>query len=345
MQTVFLAGSGMITPIGAGVEMVNASVQARINRYQQSNIVGNDGELLRMALVPRAAWKDAINKKQLQGEFTPRQRRMLRLATLALKDLACELPKQAVPLFLAGPEFDLGSPGIDGGFIQNLAQQSGVEIDFQNSRFMGIGRAGGINVIETAFRYFEASDNHYAIVGGVDSYYDVETMNALDNAQRLLSGSAFDGFVPGEGAGFLLLISPNAPQDVLKSAIACLHVPGVACEEGHILGDGLFRGDGLSEAFTSAVSVASKPINCLFSSENGEMHYAKELNTALMRNQSAMSDRYQVSRPAEYFGDLGAAFAAVAIGLASVNLTKDYSSLIYGSSDSGARAALCMQRL
>lgn len=342
MQIVFLADSSMITPIGAGVEMVNASVQAGINRYQQSNIVGNDGELLNMALVPREAWKDAINKKQLQGELTPRQRRMLRLATLALKDLAAKLPEQAVPLFLAGPESDLSSSGIDGGFIQNLAQQSEVEIDLQNSRFVSIGRAGTFNMIEMAFRYFEASNNHYAIVGGVDSYYDVQTMISLDNAKRLLTGGAFDGFVPGEGAGFLLLISPNAPQEILQNAIASLHSPGVAREEGHILGDGLFRGDGLAAAFTNAISASSKSVSQVYSSENGEMHYTKELNTALIRNQSGLSDSYEVTRPAEYFGDLGAAFGAVAIGLASVNLTQVNSSLVYGSSDSGHRAALCM---
>lgn len=345
MQPLFLVGSGMITPIGAGAKMVNTSLQAGINRYQQSNIVGNDGELLRMALTPRNAWKNAINKKLLQGKPTPRQRRMLRLATLALQDLSPILPEQALPLFLAGPEFEPDSPGIDGEFIRNLAQQSNIDIDLKSCKVTSAGRAGVLNMIEMSFRYFEASDNYYAIVGGVDSFYDVKTMNNLDNAERLLTDSTFSGFVPGEGAGFLLLVSHKAPQEILQKAIANIHLPGIASETGHILSNGLFRGDGLSNAFKSAISRAQSAVGSIYSSENGEAHYTKEVNTALTRNNASFNNSYKVVRPAECLGDLGAAFGAVAIGVASLNLHDKLTSLVSTSSDSGCRAAVCMQKM
>jgi len=74
------------------------------------------------------------------------------------------------------------------------------------------------------------------------------------------------------------------------------------------------------------------------------MHYTRELNVATLRQQYRMDTQYKTHRPAEYFGDLGAAFAPVAIGLASttINTQPETATIVYASSDGGSRAALCL---
>jgi hypothetical protein len=74
------------------------------------------------------------------------------------------------------------------------------------------------------------------------------------------------------------------------------------------------------------------------------MHYTKELTVATMRIQHSLLPTRHIYRPAECFGDIGAAFGAVAIGLARVGIKKSggASTLICASSDSGPRGAICV---
>lgn len=345
-ETLLVAAAGMITPVGVGLAMTNASVRARICAYEKTDIIDldhiddNDDNPIRMALVPTPAIENAIDPKKTDGSLSEKQVRMLGLATAALSEIAPKMPSEPVPLFLAGPEPYGFAPSLDHTFLNNLSLQSGIAFDIPSSRLLNTGRAGAIDVIETAFKFLQASDAPYALVGGVDTFFDVYTMFYLKKANRLLRFDSFDGFIPGEGAAFLLLASPHASQ---VNTNVCLYRPGMAYEEGNILSDGAeYRADALSSAFAQSIAANPNKINCIYSSENGEFHYAKELSVAIARSHRFLTDSYTTLRPAEYFGDLGAAFGFVALGMASTNVNADESSLVYCSSDSGLRAALCV---
>lgn len=347
---LLLAGTGMITPLGAGVIMTNSSLDAGINRYKEVGLIDgmvldnaeDDESFTRMALVPNTALRHAIDTKLLSDTLSRKQLRMLRLANQAMTELVPTLPPEPVPLFLAGPEPYLQCPGVDLGFIENLARQSGAKIDLDYSRCVNVGRAGAVDVIETAAKYMASCNKGYALVGGVDSFFDLKIMRYLAKTGRLLTCGASQGFVPGEGAAFLLLVSTAAAAEDGITPLASLSSPGMALEEGHILGEGIYRCDGLAAAFANALAKGSPPISRIYSSENGEMHYAKELSVAITRNRKALIPACNVQRPSAFFGDLGAAFATVAVGLASANLSAHPHSLVYGSSDSGLRAAVCV---
>src|SRR5436190_637255 len=47
------------------------------------------------------------------------------------------------------------------------------------------------------------------LVGGLDSYLEPPLLDQLDDQRRLLGAGAPDGFVPGEGAAFVLLAAPG----------------------------------------------------------------------------------------------------------------------------------------
>jgi len=333
-----VVASGVVAPTGLGVERISTSLSAGICRYRRSDFHARDGDEIRLASVPSDVLNGLIRTSRLRGELTAYQRRLLRLAVSALGNLKSSLPAAPLPVFLAGPELYLGERGLDTTFIDNLGHQCEVAFQLHNSRVVNIGRAGVIALLETVSRFFEATGEDYALVGGVDSFYSAPILTMLESRSRLaVSGNT--GFIPGEAAGFLL-VSNIAKSDAPS---ACLSTPFIAYEQGHILGDDVYRGEALGQVVGAALGNTNVKNGFLYSSVNGEAHYDKELAVALTRNRDQLPDTPVIFRPAESFGDIGAAYGAVTLALASLRLAKqgnDGGSLIYGSSDSGTRAAV-----
>ena len=50
------------------------------------------------------------------------------------------------------------------------------------------------------------------VVGGVDTFFDLRRISVLDSESRILCPSVMDGFIPGEGAAFLVLKDANRSQ-------------------------------------------------------------------------------------------------------------------------------------
>ena len=87
------------------------------------------------------------------------------------------------------------------------------------------------------------------------------------------------------------------------------------------------------------------PLRTVFASLNGENFGAKEWGVALMRNQSAFDEAFQLEHPAEYFGDTGAAVGPIMMGLAAMGLSKTYltgPALVWCSSEFEQRGAVCV---
>lgn len=269
-----------------------------------------------------------------------------------LKHPSTAFTRRHLTAILAGPEPYLEASTLAPHFIELLGAHTGVSIDLRSSRVIHTGRAGGIDVIDTACKYFASTDQPYALIGGVDSFYDRDLMQYLDRDARLLKYSALDGFVPGEGAGFLLLIAPDAPASLRQSALATLSAPGITHEKSHRQSKSFSRTESLASAWTQTIFPSQAPIDSIVSSENGERYYAQESQVALTRHQHRLANPYRLYRPAEYFGDVGAAFGPVAIGLACAmakekaeanrQINSLSTSLVYSASDSSLRAALCV---
>lgn len=338
MRELYLAGLSMLTPIGADSTMVKAAVDVGMNTYQDCDLLVPGEAAVKFSPVPAGALK--IPLPALLPVMSPPQIRLLQLAAFALADIEPQLPAMPIPLFLAGPEPYYPQCGLNPIFIKHLLKATGVSLDLGNSRYIATGRSGVIEAIVTAFKYFAATNAHYALVGGVDSFYDIRTLGILEENKRLPGENSYDGFVPGEAAAFLLLVSPKAPESVRKNSLAILHEPAIVRESGHLLSDAPYTAEAMANAVRQATARIDIPIDILYTSENGEMHYTREMTVANLRNQPKLSANYRICRPAECFGDIGAASAAVAIGLASVDIKT--AALICASADGGPRGAICV---
>ena len=349
-QKVYIAGIGMITPVGANTAMTAAAVKAGVSAYAETEYYGQNGQPITMAAVPTVIF-DEIEAEIGEGDrFNLRHDRVVKMAILALRE-ACALQstKEPIPLVLAMPEGQTDIEGLS-PLIQELENNCKPWVSTQQCRSLHSGRAAGMEAMDFAFRYLYDLPNDFFLIGGSDSYRDYSRLNPLSEESRLVVPDSPDGFAPGEAAAFLLLTRKPELALARQGHIIALSPPGMAEEPGHLYSEEAYRGDGLDQAFKKALGNHPQPTNIhsIYSSMNGESHWAKEYGVAFMRNRNAFQDPVGIEHPADCYGDLGAATAPVLIALAAEHLlsqAKARTHLVYSSSDHGKRGAMVVERI
>jgi 3-oxoacyl-[acyl-carrier-protein] synthase-1 len=184
----------------------------------------------------------------------------------------------------------------------------------------------------------------WVLAGAADSYFQLDVLEQLDREGRVKSSRHLDGFIPGEGAGWLLLTRRAKAERAGLPVLAVLSVVAAGVEEGHIYSPAPYFGDGLARTLEALVSNAiSEPVREVFSSMNGERYWSKEWGVAFLRNRAAFHPEYRMHHPADSFGDIGAACGPLLVSLAITGITQAYRHapcLVYSSSDHAERAAV-----
>lgn len=339
---MLVAGVGMISAVGLSAPEVAASVRAGTMRLAETPIRDRRFQAFTLAEVPEDALPPLHEELRTAG-LTSREARMLRLAEPALRECLAALPAGAAspPLIIALPETETTRPLQEARVLDGLAVQVG-GFDRERSEAFFRGRAGGVRAIGRALDWLEAGAP-FVIAGGIDTYRDLYVLGTLDMEERIRTEANMDGFIPGEGAAFLLLTRAGSPGAASVRPFAAMSGFGAAIELGHLYSQEAYRGDGLAAAFTGALSNGAGPIGDVYSSMNGENHWAKEWGIAHMRNQPRFAEGHGMHHPADCFGDTGAAAGPLMAGLAALGIRDGYRRspcLVYGSSDRGERAAL-----
>lgn len=347
-DTICIVGVGMMTPVGDSAAMTSVSVQAGISAYQASSIYNKRFQPMTMALTPEDALPPLHEELEKVSGLTSRQRRMLRLADKAIAE-ALSVSKSPIspPLFLAGPEHipDCPKP-IDDSFLTHLHQQAKSGFHLGKSKLFAQGRASGIEALAQAWSALASGSEPFVLVGGVDTYLDLYLLGTLDMDNRILADGVMDGFAPGEGAAFLLVASPQAVEKYSLKPLANICQPALANEPGHRYSETTYKGDGLSQAMTAALTgLKGEKVNTVFSTMNGENLHAKEWGVANIRNQASLAEKLNFEHPADCYGDPGAAAGPIMIGLAALGLNEGHVQgpcLVYCSSEHEKRGAVCL---
>jgi 3-oxoacyl-[acyl-carrier-protein] synthase-1 len=335
---------GMVTPLGLTARSSAAAVRAGVSRLRESSIQDKNQEALVAGFLEEEALPPLRPPLETALESgTARHRRLLRLAAPALQE-ACRSREQPVPLLLALPEvYPWGDP-LGAGFLAHLAEQSGVALDLKQSQVFRLGRAGGLVAVAHAQRLLAERRATHVLVGGVDTYRDARLLATLDAEARLHTGELPDGFVPGEGAAFLLLGASEAGTDRLARLLAV----GSGKEPGHWYSTEPYRGEGLSDACRALfeqVRGAAPRVRCVYAGFNGERFWTKEWGVAFMRHAQFFEAELRVEHPVEFMGDPGAALGPVMLALAAIGLRKGYRQgpcLVWCSSDREERGAVLL---
>ncbi len=337
---LYISAVGMLTPVGADLAMTTSSVAAGINVYAGSPYLDQQGEAIKMALVPNLALPPISPELSFYGRYSLWHKLLLRLGHGALMQALDDYKSpHAIPLILNVAEQQVieGKPLPD-DFIAKLAQQSQSNLNVPLSRILYSGRAGAMEALALAEKFLFERDFDEVLIGGIDSYQLPSRLKQLMAEQRLAAAGVMDGFTPGEGACFIRL-SRHREHSLFGGA--CLSHAQIASEAGHLYSDGAYLGDGLATAVGECcASNDMPPANKAFISANGERYWAKELGTALIRNQDLLAEEVEVVHPSEFYGDLGAAAGLVLIALAANAYKPQETQLICASSDFALRGAV-----
>ncbi|XXY17979.1 hypothetical protein WME88_58095 [Sorangium sp. So ce216] len=340
---------GMVSSVGLSAEVTSAAVRAGICRFQETSVLDRRFNPLAMALVATPDLPPLAPALEELSGLTARQIRMLRLAGPALRACLEGAPPGPSAVLLAGPEaFPEGRPAPVGpAFLEHLAVQADVKLELGRSQVFPAGRAGVFLALTAALEGLSARRYDRVVVGGVDTLLDLYLLGTLDLEERLHAPGIFDGFIPGEGAAFLLLARPGAgPGAAPLSRVVSV---GTAEEEGHRYNKGAaYRGEGLDAALKAAFAAApGDPMRTVYAGFNGENFFAKEWGVAMARHKRKIAEDFVMEHPADCVGDAGAALGAMLVGLAALWLAEGHRPprcLVWAPSDLAARGVAILDR-
>lgn len=342
-----IVGVGMMTAVGLSTTETAASVRAAIMRFEESSILDGHTEPLVMAQVPEDALPP-LAEELADLPLTGREMRLLRLAHMPLLECIAAAPGSAMPLpvIISLPEQAAKKPIDPESFLSALHVQVPETFDRDRMAAPFTGRAGGIIALGRAADVIRSGQAEFVVAGGVDSYRDLMLLARLEAEGRVKTGLNLDGFIPGEAAGFVLMTRRHMADRLGLPVLGAILHWAHGVEAGHMYSAQPYRGDGLAATVKSVLAAAGVTVADVWSSMNGESHWAKEWGVTYMRNSGSIAESHAMHHPADCIGDTGAASAALMLGLALWGMTGGYyrsPCLIHASSDFGPRAAIVVR--
>ena len=348
-RPVVVVGVGMMTAVGLTAPETAASVRASMMQFSETSIRDHRFEPFVLAVVPDEGLPELHERLVNTIGLTSREMRLLRLAHLPLVESLGPLIDRGIrpPLMLALPEMETTLPLDRPAFLEWLSTQAGGVFDAAGSHASFMGRAGGLAAIGHAADLVRSGRLEFALAGGVETYRDLYLLGTLDMERRVKSAVHLDGFIPGEGGGFVLVASESAAARAKLTPLARVSPVVQGFEEGHLYSAEPYRGDGLALVVQQLVQAknGAGPIQEVYSSMNGENHWAKEWGVSFIRNSAAFVGEHGMHHPADCYGETGAACGPLLVGLAATGMAKRLvgsPALVYASSDRGERAALTL---
>lgn len=344
-QSVHIVAVGAATPIGRSAPAGAAAARAGVTGFaQHPSMFDSTGVPMRVA---RAPWLDdqISGLERMEALLFPAIDEALRPLSEAL-DSGLQF---AIALGLPAPR-----PGLPDGLEHQLrtalARRHGSASI--GSAAYASGHAAGLVALETAYQQLAQGRVEACVVAGVDSYMMPETLTWLEENEQLHSAGPLNnawGFIPGEGAGALLLVTASTMQRWRLRSLARVLGVGRGIEKNRIKTDTVCIGEGLTSAFRDALAhlPAGRKITDVYCDMNGEPYRADEYGFTCLRTKEWFESASDFKAPADCWGDQGAATAPLCLGLASIAGLKSYAggdtALVWASSENGERAAALIE--
>ena len=341
-----MIGMGCVTSVGVDAPMTAASVRAGITRFEETPFIDLGGEPMIVAAASFLPY-DVRGVDRLVALAVPAVREALE--PLAAR-VGAAVAARRIPLYLGTPTARPGwSRDLDAQFRTRLVEERDLALSASDVHVAALGHAAGVAAVATGAELIATGRADLVLAGGIDSYQDVHTLEWLDANRRLHSERNLDGFVPGEGAGFVLLSSLRMAQHLGVPVLARVCAAAVTREPFPIESTGVCVGTGLTDAFHRVFGDLDSDARADWTlcDLNGESSRATEWTYAYVRSGRKHRDPLEIWHPADCYGDIGAASAAVMSALAIRAWSRHYARgprcLIWASSDEGARGALLLE--
>lgn len=333
LAAVAFLNAGLVTSVGLSAPASCAAMRAKVSNPSETRFVGTDG--------------DWIMAHQVDLD-TPRRGlpKLARMGAMAIEEALDGIPRSEwslVPLLLciAEPERPGRLDGLDDQLFLDI--QAALNTQFASqSAIVANGRVGVAVALHQARSLVATGAFQRVLVAAVDSFIAWPTLSYYERQDRLLTTENASGFMPGEGAG-ALLVGRGAG---VAGELTCAGI-GFAHEAATIESGQPLRGDGLTQALKSALAEARWNLSesCYRIADlSGEQYYFKEASLALSRAIRYRKDDFELWHPAESMGEAGAASAMACLIVGNAAAAKRYAPARHGilhfANDDGARAVV-----
>ncbi|MGE5152640.1 MAG: hypothetical protein ACM3ST_01375 [Bdellovibrio bacteriovorus] len=317
-------------------------------------MIDTAGEPMR---VGRASWLDQGSSGGALGpEGADRLAALLlpaiREAMTPLNGLPQREKARIVLMLALPPDRPGGPPRLAETLLEAVGQQ--LPEWFVSARAYACGHAAGHLALGGAIESLNGATFEAALVAGVDSYLAPETLEWLESCDQLHGAGPLNnawGFIPGEAAAALLLVSPREATRWRLDVLGEVAGLGIAQETKLIKTDAVCIGEGLTAALRAALGglAPGELVHNCFCDMNGETYRADEFGFASLRTRERFRSATDFVAPADCWGDIGAAGMPLHSALALIAHRKRYGkgpiSLVWASSESGERGAVLLRGL
>jgi 3-oxoacyl-[acyl-carrier-protein] synthase-1 len=332
MRTVHIVAVVAQTPVGLTAESSAAAVRARLSRVKEHPfLIDGAGQKLRCARCESvdAAILGADRLIALTRQSLQAMSRALRLRT-----------PLRIPLWLALPE---PRPGFSTAHAESVRQSVSKlvvpGISLLSVEEAGNGHAGVLCGMEQGVRALSEGRTELCLVGGVDSYFEAETLNWLDSERRIARDGIRSGFSPGEGACWLALADDRTRMQLGLPSLGIIRSIATATEKRSIDSEEGLLGEALTEVVNRAaadLADRSAQIDSVYCDINGERHRTDEWGFTLLRSGALFRDGTDYVTGVSEWGDMGAATAALSCLLATQAWQRGYAT--------GPRGAMILEQ-
>lgn len=335
---VAIVSTGLVTSVGLTAPAACAAIRAGITNHTETRFMGSDGEWTMGAQVPL--------EKPWRGRT-----KLVKMAGMAIREALQplgEIAPESLPLLLCVAERDRPGrlDGLDDALVPALEAELGMRFHTAASGVIPQGRASVLLALAQARKLMTNELLPRVLIAATDSLLVAPTLAAYGEQDRLLTAQNSNGFIPGEGAG-AIVVGPR--QDAKSPQLLCLGV-GRGTESAPLASEEPLRADGLTEAIMSALTDADCGMGDLdfrITDNSGEQYYFKEAALALSRTLRVRKEEFDIWHPADCIGEVGAAIGTAIFAKACAACQKAYargrSILVHAGNDAGRRAAVVLR--
>lgn len=342
---IYIVAVGARTPLGLTAPTAAAAVRAEITALAEHPfMVDQLGDPMPGALDPE------LDPQLIMVS------RLLAMAETALREvcspLDCELSLHApLPVFLGLPEMRPGFTEMEAESVRlGLGKLEGLPIPFSEIHIFAQGHSAGFAAMAAATEAMRQGEIEACFVGGLESYFNPDTMEWLDANRQLAGAASRSGFVPGEGAGFCLLMTERACARLKLKAFVRVHAITMGCETKLLKSSDICLGEGLTATVRDALSCLHSldgRINSIICDINGERYRSEEWGFVCLHLGTHFDNPTGYLSPAEYWGDMGAAsgplFAMLFLQANARGYSKGSRTLMWASSEGGQRGCVVLE--
>lgn len=328
--------TGLVTAVGLSAPESCAAFRAKISNPTETRFIDSGGEWITAHQVQLA---------QPWGGLT----KLAKMAAMSIDEALQDVPRgewKSLTLLLCVAERE--RPGRMEGLDDELFKLIERELDTVFAPQSAVVAQGRVSVAAALVQARSLIANHEAaqvVIASTDSLLSWSTLRYYESNDRVLTARNSNGFIPGEGAGALLV----AAAEGRAGELVCSGI-GLGHEAAHIDSEEPSRADGLAQAIKESLVQAGCQMHDFdyrITDISGEHYYFKEAALALSRVLRVRKEEFDIWHPAECTGETGAASGVTVIAAAKSACEKGYTKgpnvITHWSNDSGQRAAVALQ--